>query len=383
MILSNASLSVGGMEKQALLLAHELLEQGVGIAFLSKKQPAKWGEGHENGEAQQYIGKIKVTQLPILALQPGWSFLCSFMIWAVIHRKSFNIIHAHNPALGVIACLIAWILRKKVVVKVPSQKNVSYLNGSSLPRKLRRWVLMQKASRFVAVSKEIAQSLKAVGIQHERISLIPNGIKLEPRGDNNNGYDHHSLKMELLGNAEIQVVLFIGRLVEEKGLDRLLRVWSLMPCYEGKMLCIVGDGPLRKDLEDMAGKLGILPSVRFFGHQPNVTKFYAIADLFVLSSKTEGMSNALLEAMAAGIPPLVSNVGGNRDVIMDKNNGFLLDWQDTAGCVKALMTFLTDPLLRQHIGIAARDRASCFALELIAERYQQLYRAVLWKAEDK
>jgi glycosyltransferase involved in cell wall biosynthesis len=143
------------------------------------------------------------------------------------------------------------------------------------------------------------------------------------------------------------------------------------------LLLIVGDGPLREDLESQAKKLQLLSSVRFLGHQTDVSKFYSIADLFVLPSKTEGMSNSLLEAMAAGLPVVASNVGGNKDVIRDQQSGFLVDWEDTTLCAETLLTLLSDMELRQRIGNAARRQVSAFAMSNVAQRYHGLYQAVL------
>ena len=368
--------SVGGMEKQALTLAIELLSQGIVVSGVNKRRKRTKGAGIGDEERQgaDSFGGVKVVHLPTLHRLPGWSLLVGFLVWAFIHRRDFHLIHAHNASLGVIGCLIGWVLRKKVVVKIPSRKNVIYFEGSSLARRLRRWTLIRRVDRFVVVSTEIAQLLQAQGIRSDRIALIPNGVEFMPGPP---AAERGPLKMQLLGDATAQTVLFVGRLVEEKGLDRLLTVWQALPCRERARLCIVGDGPLRHDLERLAQALGLLASVRFFGHRRDVTKFYAIADLFVLPSKTEGMSNALLEALAAGLPVMASNVGGNRDVITDGQNGFLVDWSDAAACTQLMVTLLTDQHLRQTLGSAAKARAHDFTLPHIAERYRRLYHSVL------
>ena len=278
------------------------------------------------------------------------------------------------PPWGVIACLVSWPLRKKVVVKIPSEKNVRYLNGSTLFRRLRRWSLTRRAARIVAVSTDMTRSLQAIGIESQKIAMIPNGIESVSTNDT---YDRLSLKTEIVGNAETPVVLFVGRLVGEKGVERLLKVWASLPCHESLRLLIVGDGPLKEELESMAVQLNLHTSVRFLGHQTDVARFYAMADVFVLPSWTEGMSNALLEAMAAGVPVIASNVGGNLDVVEDHASGFLVEWEDVSSCVKVLTALLADADLRQHMGNAAKLRARAFDLEHIAQRYQQLYSAVL------
>jgi glycosyltransferase involved in cell wall biosynthesis len=369
MLISKAEASLGGTQKQALRLADELQSQGVSVLILTKRKRGQ----HGHGQGGELNGRVQIVHLPVSELQPAWSFLLSFLVWAWINRGSFQIIHAHNAAMGVISSVVGWLIGKKVIVKIPSLKYVQYLNGGSLSRELRRWILTRTTERFIAVSTEMVHALLEAGIAPQKLALICNGIELTAACNTN----PCALKQELLGDPERPVVLFVGRLVKEKGLDRLLRVWAAVPGHERMLLLIVGDGPLREDLESQAKKLQLLSSVRFLGHQTDVSKFYFIADLFVLPSKTEGMSNSLLEAMAAGLPVVASNVGGNKDVIRDQQSGFLVDWEDTTLCAETLLTLLSDMELRQRIGNAARRQVSAFAMSNVAQRYHGLYQAVL------
>jgi len=314
-----------------------------------------------------------MTRLRTLGRHPGWSFLLSFLAWATVNRRRFDVIHAHNTALGVIACLAGWLTRRRVIVKIPGTRYVEYLTGGSLPRRLRRWILLRGTDRFVVVSREMAEALAAAGVPPGRVALIPNGVVVGPPAIASR---RETLKSEWLGDAAARVVLFVGRLVHEKGLDSLLEVWAALP-RPGDLLVLVGDGPLRRSLEARAHALGLGDSVRFFGHQTDVTPFYDMADVFVLPSRTEGVSNALLEAMAAGLPPVASDVGGNRDIIEDGHSGFLLERTDTRAWAATLARLLEDPWLRAKVGEAARQRAERFAIGDVARRYQDLYGAVV------
>jgi glycosyltransferase involved in cell wall biosynthesis len=369
MVISKAEASLGGTQKQALRLADELQSQGVSVLVLTKRKRGQ----HGHGQGGELNGRVQIVHLPVSELQPAWSFLLSFLVWGWINRGSFQIIHAHNAAMGVISSVVGWLIGKKVIVKIPSLKYVQYLNGGNLSRELRRWIITKKTDRFIAVSTEMLDALREAGIAPAKLALISNGIELTAPCNTN----PCALKQELSENPERPVVLFVGRLVKEKGLDRLLRVWAALPGHERMLLLIVGDGPLREDLESQAKKLRLLPSVRFLGHQADVSKLYSIADLFVLPSKTEGMSNSLLEAMAAGLAVVASNVGGNKDVIKDQQSGFLVDWEDTTLCAGMLSTLLSDTELRQRIGNAARREVSAFAMGDVAERYHDLYQVVL------
>ncbi len=372
MILSKSDATAGGTQKQAWALAAELRSRGLAVSLLTK--PPRGGAAGTVLPACGPGGAAPpVTRLWTVGRHPGWSFLVSFLAWATLNRRRFDVIHAHNTALGVIACLAGWLTGRRVIVKIPGIRYVDYLTGGSLPRRLRRWILLRGTDRFVVVSREMAEALAAAGVPPRRIALIPNGVIVGPPAIPSR---REVLKSEWLGTAAARVVLFVGRLVHEKGLDGLLEVWAAMP-RSGDLLVLVGDGPLRRSLEARAHALGLQDSVRFLGHQTDVAPFYDMADVFVLPSRTEGVSNALLEAMAAGLPPVVSDVGGNRDIVEDGQSGFLLERTDTGAWVGTLSRLLDDPGLRGKVGDAARQRAERFAIGDVARRYQDLYGTVV------
>jgi glycosyltransferase involved in cell wall biosynthesis len=153
-------------------------------------------------------------------------------------------------------------------------------------------------------------------------------------------------------------------------------MWSAMPRRDTATLLIVGDGPLRPELEREAAECGLDRSVRFLGSHADVTTFYRIADVFVLPSVTEGLSNALLEAMAAGLPVVASDVAGNREVIEDGVNGVLVDWADPGAAAGVVLRLLDDAELRRRVGEAARRCAGRFTIASVAERYCRLYQTV-------
>jgi glycosyltransferase involved in cell wall biosynthesis len=379
MVISHADDSSGGMQKQALSLAQALRTKGVSISILSKrgKTPNDGNGWDPKSKERPYLG-VNMVPLPVTHRKPSWSFLFCFLLWASIRRNTFHVIHAHNASLGVISCLVGWLMNRKVIIKIPGMAYVEYLKAESLSKRIRRWVLLRRADRFIAVSSEMAQGLRQAGIPSKRICFIPNGIEDRTVCPTDDGAPWKAaLKMELLGTVDVQVVLFTGRLVKEKGLDRLLKVWASLPDRAGRLLLIVGDGPLRERLEVQASALRLFPTVQFAGHKTPISKYYLIADLFVLPSESEGMSNSLLEAMAAGLPVIASDVGGNKDVIEDGVNGSLADWEKTQECAQILSRFLSDAHLRRWTGKNAALRAQTFSMGGVAERYIDLYRAVL------
>jgi glycosyltransferase involved in cell wall biosynthesis len=233
---------------------------------------------------------------------------------------------------------------------------------------------MTRSARLIAVSPAMSRELLRIGIRADRVEVIPNGVAPLPSTSED---DRSVLTHLYAGEGRNGVVLFVGRLTKVKRVALLLHAWAATPSRAHAVLLIVGDGPLRHNLEATAETLGLRDSVRFVGMQAEVLPFYQAADVFVLPSASEGMSNALLEAMAAGLPVVVSDIPANREVVQDGRNGFLVHWTDSAHCARILQTILEDPELRRRVGGAARERATRFSIGAVADRYCQLYRGML------
>jgi glycosyltransferase involved in cell wall biosynthesis len=174
----------------------------------------------------------------------------------------------------------------------------------------------------------------------------------------------------------VPAVLYAGRLSPEKGVDVLLDAWA-MARRRGALgtLCLVGEGPERADLERRARDHGILGAVRFAGPADDVAPWLGAADAFVLPSRTEGLSVALLEAMAAGLPVVATDVGGTRDAA--GGAAVLVPPDDPRALAEALAAVLEAPEQAATLGEAARRRVlSRFGIQLVARRHLDLYREV-------
>jgi glycosyltransferase involved in cell wall biosynthesis len=144
---------------------------------------------------------------------------------------------------------------------------------------------------------------------------------------------------------------------------------------------VVGDGPLRDELSALARDLDVASDVRFLGYRDDVAPFLEDADAFVLPSRAEGISNALLEAMALGLPVIASAVPGNTDVVEHEANGLLVDVDDPASLGAAVLRLLDEPDLRRRLGRAARRTvAGRYSIEHVGRRYVTLYRELVSSA---
>jgi glycosyltransferase involved in cell wall biosynthesis len=165
------------------------------------------------------------------------------------------------------------------------------------------------------------------------------------------------LRGELGVPPEAGLVLAVGRLNAEKGQSLLLQAApAVLSRCPGTVFALAGDGPLRGALEQQAAQLGIAGQVRFLGVRQDVPALLAAADLFVLPSRSEGMPNALLEAMAAGLPVVSFEVGGVGEVLVHGVTGLLVPPEDADGLARAMLALLENEQERRRLGAAARER---------------------------
>jgi glycosyltransferase involved in cell wall biosynthesis len=224
--------------------------------------------------------------------------------------------------------------------------------------------------QFVAVSDETLRELLAAGIPAGRITFVPYGVdtkRFHPAAPWQRAWLRQRLDLE-----GMRVVIVVARLVPEKGFDRLLVAWpAVKAAVPSAVLVIVGDGCERAALTHQAEHLS---GVRFLGAQRDPVPFLQAADCFTLPSYTEGLPISLLEAMATGLPCVVTAIGGISDVV-DEQVGVLVPRWDAARLSEALVRVLrleADALAR--LGAAARERAvERYGLEANAAALDRLY----------
>lgn len=227
--------------------------------------------------------------------------------------------------------------------------------------------------RVVCVSQQVADFVvKKVGIPQRKTVVIPNGIDVRD-------FEHLPAKQQVraaLGLPFDQMLIgTVSRLKLVKRLDVLLQAMkSLRDIY----VVIIGDGPERTQLEAMSERAGIASRVHFAGQQDDVRIWLAALDMFVLSSDWEGMPNAVLEAMAAGLPVVATAVGGTPEVVMDGVTGLLVPPRDPGVLAEAIDRLLRDPELRRQMGRAGWERvAAQFDISNPVRRTETLYKQIL------
>lgn len=220
--------------------------------------------------------------------------------------------------------------------------------------------LWRQAAAVVANSEGL-RALAQRTMPDRPVQVIPNGIDLA-----------YFPVSDLTLHGEPPKLLFVGRVVRQKGLDCLLEALALLDVPF--TLEIVGDGPDRPMFEAQAARLNLGNRVAFTGWLPvdQVISRYGAADILVLPSLGEGMSNVVLEAMGCGLPIVGTDIPGNSELIVPGKNGFLVPLQNAAALAQALRTLLVNRTLRQQMGLASRSRAESYQWRRTAESYLAL-----------
>jgi glycosyltransferase involved in cell wall biosynthesis len=242
------------------------------------------------------------------------------------------------------------------------------------PRSLKYRLAVPRWVHGVVVNAErIRGAFDALaGFGPERVFVIHNGV-VAPTCAHTEGF----VRAELGIPGDAPVVGAIARLAPQKRLDRLLRAVAELPAEVHSV--IAGEGELRDELVALAAELGIADRVRFLGHRDDTADVLAALDVFVVSSDREGLSNAMLEALAAGVPVVSTAVSGSEDALAPFPDGSapgVIVGQSGDGLAAALLRLLEDPALRGRMGEAGRRRAAeRFSFDGMLDRWEAVLRA--------
>ncbi len=310
----------------------------------------------------------------VYELRAGWHDVgAALRLARLIHRCRPNVVHARNWSTWPDAVLASMLMRRRRVVF-----SLHGWDEAGAPSRWRAWAcrrLARRTDHLCSVSSRAAELFAAeMGLDPRRFEIMPNGVDVDgfrPR------FDREVVRAEMgLGRNELAVG-WVGRLEPIKDLPNLFEAFSTLvqdqarPCR----LVIVGDGALRDELQERARRLGIQNHVRWLGWRGDVHRVLPAFDVFALSSRREGMNNAVLEAMACGLPVVATDVGGTADMVRDGVDGRLVRPGDPMALARALHELTRHDEVRRRMGASACERArTTFSLEATIDRYAGFYR---------
>lgn len=288
---------------------------------------------------------------------------------ALIRRYKIDIVHAHMYRSNVPATIAAHLARVPVVI-------AQVHNVDTWESRRQRWIdrlLCRWRTNIIAVSEEVRRDIvENLHVPREKVKVIYNGVDLTLFSD-------RSLREPTrfaLGLApKDTTIIYHGRLVAQKNPEILLKIGREVALRRGKrvQVIIAGDGPLRSDLEAEAARMGLEGNVRFLGRRNDIPALLQAADIAVLPSFKEGFSNALIEAMAAGLPIVATNVGGNAEAIIHGRNGWIVPSRNDGAFLNAVSQLVDDPEERERMAVQATLMVKRFSLERMLANTENLY----------
>jgi glycosyltransferase involved in cell wall biosynthesis len=340
------------------------------------------GEGSFAGLAERYGARLELLDSLGPELNPLRDARAFFALRRTIRHFRPHVLHTHTAKagfLGRLAALSTSGARPVIVHTFHGHVLEGYFGrvASAVYRLLERW-LARATDRLVAVSDATVADLVRLRVAPEekfeviRVGLVLDGFLALAEG----GGD--GFRRQVGAGTDDLLLVYAGRLVPIKRVDRAIRaVAAARRNGVRARLAVVGDGPLRVDLDALRASLGLGDSVRFVGYRQDLEEVIAAADVAVLTSDNEGTPVFLIEAAAGGKPAVATAVGGVSDVVTSET-GRLVPPEDESALARAIESLAHDPELRASLGRRARDHVrERFAHERLLRDIDGLYRRLL------
>ncbi len=313
---------------------------------------------------------LEAEGVPIVdfAKRPGLDMGLLLRLASFLRRSRVEIVHTHAFTAATWGRLAAALAGTPLVV---AHEHSAFSLGSWPHRSVDR-LLAPLTDRWLAVSESLGRDLARVErLPLSRLVVVRNGIPLTPV----DAIDPVAVRRDLALPPDAELVGTVGRLESRKGLEVLLEAVKRLAAERPALRALlVGDGPLRSDLERECRRLSIADRVVFAGRREDIGRVLVALDVFVLPSHTEGLSIALLEAAAAGRPIVATDVGGNGEVLSDGRSGLLVAPGDAATLAGAIAGLLSAPDRARALGVeAARGVRARFSSALMVRSIESVY----------
>jgi glycosyltransferase involved in cell wall biosynthesis len=372
----------GGASRFAFSLSRALKVYGYDIGLYGL-----WDFGTK--EEKETIEEIRKEGFEISTLakwdseNPYQGFWNSFTnLRQILHSHPTDILHSHSEFGDVVALLVKLLSGNQIIYRTVHNGHLLEWRKRPLRRYLFSYLLNPLLFDFeIGVSPSIVTQMNnrlIAGFKRRKAVYIKNAIDLE-RFENLE-IDKAKIRESLGIPANAFLVGSIGRLVEEKGFDFLIEaVRHLIRDHPLIYLIIIGSGPLEDFLKLKAANLGVASNIIFTGYRKDVEKLLKVMDIYVSTSLWEGMSTTILESMAAGTPIVATNIPGNRDLIENGYNGWLVPAQNSRFLADTLLTAIRDTEISAIYSQRSLNIVHSHTYNEVAANHHNLYQKVLSK----
>ncbi len=366
----------GGYEIAALRLSRALVQRGHTVEVVTEQRNKKWKKYEVlDGVIINRIFSVykkKIHQL---------SFNSSLISFLLVRGRKFDVFHLHQYGLtSAIVILVAKLMKKKVVLKTTSTGSMGIMNVFN-DYKVKN--MLEKSfygiDGFIATSKSAVNEIKKIGISQDKIFMIPNGV------DENifiplSLEEKIAIREKLKLNRDVFTAIYCGRLSNAKNPLGVIDAWKkVLDKIPSAILLIVGDGEEKEKFLEKIKKYKLNENIIFWGLQENTVKYYQVSDIFLLPSKMEGLSNAMLEALSCGLPVVSTKVSGSIDILEQYNSGKIVNIDDMESFADEIIYLYYNRKERILMGKNARKFISDnISLSSVAEKTEKLYFKLLF-----
>lgn len=359
------SLDIGGSERHLVLITPNLKPLGWRPVIYCMTHRGILAE-HLEQQGVEIIGPPFITRSESKSVKLLALIASAFKLLGTMLRRQPGIAHFFLPMAYLVGAPLAILARVPVCVMSRRSLNIYQKNHPFLRRI--ELALHPRMNALLGNSRAVVTQLERENNGEAVVQLIYNGIKIAPN-------DRAPGKTP--GDGASLVLIIVANLIAYKGHRDLFRALAMIaPRLPNgwELLCVGRDDGIRKDLVILADELGLRQHIRLLGQRTDIAELLHTADIGILCSHEEGFSNAILEGMAAGLPMIVTDVGGNAEAVVDGVTGLVVPAHDPIALSKALLALVQDPTRREKMGRAARQRAEVqFSLTHCVKQYDEFY----------
>ncbi len=372
------SLHVGGTEQHLVSVSRELVRRGWSVSVYSLQGVGHLRAAIEAAGVNLFLPPIRNGQERRSAIwRLGRLTVATVHLFLTMIRLRPDIVHFMLPEAYLLGAPLAFIARRPVRVMSRRSMNVYQLKHPILAVFER--FLHRSVSAIVGNSRTIVRELKELeGVAVERLGLIYNGLDLSSFA-NVNG--RQVMRKSLDVGPHTLLMIVVANLIPYKGHLDLIDAFSKVETQgkpDWRLLLVGRDDGMADEIRCRSKAAGIDDKIVLLGQRDDVAGLLLAADIGILCSHQEGFANAILEGMGAGLPMIVTDVGGNSEVVQDGITGLVVSARNPARLAEAIITLSNDAEMRRRLGEAGRRRvAQHFSLETCIDRYEALYRALL------
>jgi glycosyltransferase involved in cell wall biosynthesis len=365
----------GGAGRHVLDLAEGLLRRDHDVCLVYSADRAEdWCSS-----AIQAMPALTTRELPMRRAVGADDLQLTLQLRRLIDETGpFDVLHGHSSKAGALLRLAA-IGKATPCIYTPHAfitLNPDLAYGARFAYRTAEWLLSYLANVIICVSEQEFAHARSMGIPASKLSMVHNGIR--PLA----AVDRHAMRAELRLAQNDICVGFVGRLSAQKSVDRLMHAFAAALHDDLSLrLVIVGDGPDRPALEELARTLGVGPRVIFTGSR-NGADAMAAFDIFALPSRYEAFPYVLLEAAARGLPIVMTETGGAHSVVRHEKNGFIVPQDEIEFLAARLGQLAGDRKLAQRMSECSLSVAAEFTVDKMVERIVRVYANVLAQPDE-